>query len=448
MHFKFKAFNCYQETARIDPKSFFGKLIKQINTSTFKANKQHKEYLKEMVTFRNLRVGKYKAKHPTAPCFKPVLPLVPETLASRDDNKDKFISLEVKTRAGGPDKSNSYKKYVRIFDEDEPQQWIDLIKEVREIWIQNSTNGPTDRAATLKAVLKGESLIAFESALDDARVNPDPDVAALVAMTTDHVDEAIAAVATTVFPHRALELQKLWMQRYMKKPFEMKVRKLSSAVTRINNCLPLFPGGTAASKFSEDEILGLLEWAVPQTWRSKFDLDGYVPSMDTKVKFITECEAMERHQEAKKGGDDDNDNNKNKKAKNSKFENSGPTNKKSESSKSAGGSFFCKECGRNASHNTDKCYTLKNRAAAAGKTSPNASSATLRPTFSKRTFRKEVNAMMRKAGKKKVLGIMATSLKRAQSKDAKRATKDSAKTDVSSDDESDESVHGITCMPA
>ena len=52
--------------------------------------------------------------------------------------------------------------------------------------------------------------------------------------------------------------------------------------------------------------------------------------------------------------------------------------------------------------------------------------------------------MMRKAGKKKVLGIMATSLKRAQSKDAKRATKDSAKTDVSSDDESDESVHGIT----
>jgi hypothetical protein len=208
----------------------------------------------------------------------------------------------------------------------------------------------------------------------------------------------------------------------------------------LNNCLPLFPGGTMASKFSEDEILGLLEWAVPQTWRNKFDLDGYVPSMDSKAKFITECEAMERHQATKKGTDDDDNNNKKQKAKNSKSGNSGPTKNKSEPGKVAVNSFYCRECGRNPSHNTDKCFKIKNREQ---KASPSTSSATLRPTFSKRTFRKEVNSIMRKAGKKNVLGIMAASLKRAQAKDAKRVKKDSAKTDVSSDDESDESIHGI-----
>jgi hypothetical protein len=50
---------------------------------------------------------------------------------------------------------------------------------------------------------------------------------------------------------------------------------------------------------------------------------------------------------------------------------------------------------------------------------------------------------MRKAGKKKVLGLMATSLKREQAKKARRSKKDSAKTDVTSDEDSDESVHGI-----
>lgn len=170
-----------------------------------------------------------------------------------------------------------------------------------------------DQAANLKAVLKGESLITFKSALDDAQVDPDPDPdsSTLVAMTVDHIDKAILAVTRTIFPHRELELQKLWMQHYMKKPFKMKVRKWSATVTRINSCLPLFPGGTMTLKFLEDKILGLLEWAMPQTWRFKFDLDGYVPSMDTTVKFITECEAMEQHQESKKNNNDDNNNNKN-----------------------------------------------------------------------------------------------------------------------------------------
>jgi hypothetical protein len=39
--------------------------------------------------------------------------------------------------------------------------------------------------------------------------------------------------------------------------------------------------------------------------------------------------------------------------------------------------------------------------------------------FSRRTFRKEVNTLARKAGKKRVLGLYASALKRKQDKESK-----------------------------
>jgi hypothetical protein len=57
-------------------------------------------------------------------------------------------------------------------------------------------------------------------------------------------------------------------------------------LTLMNNTLPLFPGGTDASKFSNAEVIGLLEWSLPPSWRSKFDLDGNIPTLDTKAKLI------------------------------------------------------------------------------------------------------------------------------------------------------------------
>jgi hypothetical protein len=85
------------------------------------------------------------------------------------------------------------------------------------------------------------------------------------------------------------------MNRGMRKPYELTTRKTVAAITRINNALPLFPGGTEASKFS-NQVIGLLEWSLPLSWRSKFDLDGYIPMVDTKAKLIKNCEAIERNQ--------------------------------------------------------------------------------------------------------------------------------------------------------
>jgi hypothetical protein len=231
--------------------------------------------------------------------LQPVLPLLPEILPTKDQDKAKFILFKLKARAGQPAGSTTYKKFVRVFEEGTPQQWINLIRDVKEIWTQNSVNGPVTRTSTIRALLKGESLTAFDTALEDVRVDPNPNVQALVPLTVDHIGQAMDSVATAVFPHCALKIQKLWMNRGMRKPYDLSTRKTAAAITKINNSLPLFPLGNQESKFSDQELVGLLEWSLPAHWRKKFDLDGYIPTLGTKAKLFSECEAIERNEIAK-----------------------------------------------------------------------------------------------------------------------------------------------------
>jgi hypothetical protein len=375
--------------------------------------------------------------------LQPVLPLLPEVLPTKDQDKAKFISFELKSRAGQPAGSTTYKKFVRVFEEGTPQQWIDLIRDVEEIWTQNTVNGPTDRTSTIRALLKGESLTAFDTALEDVRVDPDPNVQALVPLTVDHIGQAMDNVATAVFPHRALEIQKLWMNRGMRKPYDLSTRKTAAAITKINNSLPLFPLGNQDSKFSDQELVGLLEWSLPAHWRKKFDLDGYIPTLGTKAKLISECEAIERNEIAKdKERKDDNDNNNNKKNKFGKFV---ARAKKNDRSRNV--YFFCENCGRNRTHDTAKCFFLKNKTQRfenKNLTSNDNASKKEHP-FSRRTFRKEVNTLARKASKKNALGLYASALKRQQDKEskAKQAKRRANESEDSSASEASMSVHNL-----
>jgi hypothetical protein len=132
--------------------------------------------------------------------------------------------------------------------------------------VQNTITGGTDRAWTARALLRGESLMSFEASIEEARRNDNDDEedGAPFPIDAAMVDAALTAVATTVFQHCALEIQHLWMDRGMRKPpYELTTRKTAAAITWINNALPLFPGGTEASKFSNTEVNGLLEWSLP-----------------------------------------------------------------------------------------------------------------------------------------------------------------------------------------
>ena len=91
---------------------------------------------------------------------------------------------------------------------------------------------------------------------------------------TQDVEAALKEMGMKVFLHRALENQKQWMWCHLKKPSDMPIRKLASAVVRINSYLPFLPGATENDKFSDVEVLEILEFSLPASWQAKLDVEG------------------------------------------------------------------------------------------------------------------------------------------------------------------------------
>jgi hypothetical protein len=130
---------------------------------------------------------------------------------------------------------------------------MELLTGLRKIWQQNSVSGAHDSVATVAAVLKGDSQISFEAAIEDARTGPN--AAALIPLTADHVEDSLCTVTTIVFPFCMLETQKQWMNKYMKKPYDLSAKMMLMALSRINNYLPSFLDGDANSKFTDAELV-------------------------------------------------------------------------------------------------------------------------------------------------------------------------------------------------
>jgi hypothetical protein len=99
-------------------------------------------------------------------------------------------------------------------------------------------------------------------------------------MTEQHIEDALLAVTNQIFPYRALETQKQWMSKYVRKPYKMGAKQFVISMSRINNYTPFFPNATVLSTYSEEELLNILEFAVPPHWRKAFDLRDYLPTSD------------------------------------------------------------------------------------------------------------------------------------------------------------------------
>ena len=109
--------------------------------------------------------------------------------------------------------------------------------------------------------------------------------------------------------------------------------------------------------------------------------------------------------------------------------------------------FFCKNCGPNRTHVTSKCWYLKNKLqrASAKEFDNNQDIKKQDRPFSRRTFKKEVNSLARKAGKKKALGLYAAALKRQQTKesDKNKKNKKNNESDDSSESSGSVSIHNL-----
>jgi hypothetical protein len=82
-------------------------------------------------------------------------------------------------------------------------------------------------------------LTAFESSIDNSKEQPEDaeDDAADIELDNEMIETALTDVSKNIFRHRALEIQKLWMGRAIRKPKDMTVRKLVAIITKINKSL-------------------------------------------------------------------------------------------------------------------------------------------------------------------------------------------------------------------
>ena len=357
----------------------------------------------------------------------PVLPLIPHKTTSMEEEKGKYIAFELKTRVGQPSESTKYKKYVRKFEEGSPQEWIDMLKDLEEIWTQNSMTGGTDRASTVRALVRGESAVAFETALQDARTTEEGETTPI---SLEHVNLALKAVTETAFPHRALETQRLWMNRKMFKPVELTTRQMAASINRLNNALSFFPNATEASKFSEVELIGLLEWSLPVTWRAKFDLDGYIPTLHSKTKLIEACEAIERSEISLDKPTKEESNQNHKFVKRSAARNSAEPNKKQKSVSK----HYCSEHGHNPTHSTADCWTIQNRSKTTNHVQKD------KRNFSNKNLRNEINLLSKSSSKKKILDMYASVIKREQAKLGGKKKPDKRRKIIAPESESDDEM--------
>jgi hypothetical protein len=190
--------------------------------------------------------------------------------------------------------------------------------------------------------------------MEDNRTDPD-DESLMVTMSEQHIDNALLAVPSQIFPYCALETQKQWMSKYVKKPYKMGAKQFVILMSQINNNIPFFPNATVLSKYSKEELLGILEFAVPPHWRKAFDLRDYLPTSDNKARFISECERVERN-EAPTAKERDDDRKSNKKTKFAKSEKS--ATKSGQNAGTESGPKYCTRCKTNT-HNTERCWKLK-----------------------------------------------------------------------------------------
>jgi hypothetical protein len=179
--------------------------------------------------------------------FSP-LPLV--EVPKDKDKKPKatdLIEFILEQRAGSTSSAPTYKLKVSRFCEGTVSEWISFRKAIAELWKQNGLNDAQDKIANICTILRGDSLTGFEERIQELTTSVnDTGEKITMEITEETIEDGLNAVAHMVFPFRALENQKQWMRRRMKKPKELSIRKYVAAVGRLNNS-PLHnevgPGG-------------------------------------------------------------------------------------------------------------------------------------------------------------------------------------------------------------
>ena len=182
----------------------------------------------------------------------------PITLEKKVCAYKKGKCVAVKCRTSPTDTtSTTYKLTIPIFKNRNPEEWLEWVKNVElAATRQNATTIPA-KFLLEKRLLEDGALQAFENSARTAG-----------AETVLNYKAVIKAVTAHILPKKARQKEKRYMQRFLKKSLDMKVKDFVERVVSMNDLQTRFPDASPtipATKIPDDKILDLLESAMPIT---------------------------------------------------------------------------------------------------------------------------------------------------------------------------------------
>lgn len=201
-----------------------------------------------------------------------------------DLNKSDIVTFKLRTV---PNQANSqtFEIEVEIFRSGTVEQFLYWWQNLNHVLTGQSAQVAAQRHAMARRVLDGDALAALNNA---ATAHGDE--------TNPHFLLTIHDLATHVFPNptRALRNQKRYMRRYLRKKRDVKARSFVARVQEMNGRLAWFPPMFNIGQcMAEDEILDILEHAIPSSWQNAMTLQGFNPQDHTVDEFVEFCERLE-----------------------------------------------------------------------------------------------------------------------------------------------------------
>ena len=167
-------------------------------------------------------------------------------------NKDQVQTFKCRVDPTKPD-SSPYDISVPYFSAGLPEEWIYFLRCLERAFKGQGDTTGTTQYAKVRLLLLGEALSAFEFHV----------------ATTEHHTEtkellklALSAVADTVFPKRAAQIQRRYVRRFLRKPANMTTKSYVAQVVEINNFSAFFPRDSVTNapptKLPTDKLVDIL----------------------------------------------------------------------------------------------------------------------------------------------------------------------------------------------
>ena len=229
---------------------------------------------------------------------KPIIPL--ERPVKKPTKKDELKHIDHQCHnTPGDTTTGKYTIKVPMYDSGDPEEWIIFRELVGKCMKgQNITAGP-QMYQLVQRVLQGDAKAEFDKQARNAGNQ-----------TAANFESVMTAMTVHVFPRYAYRDQKRYLQRYLQKPTDMKVRTFSTRLSELNSYLPSFPPdsmGQNVVALSDDELKDVLYVAMPDSYQRKMTEQGYnyldpAVSLHTMTDFFeARCENLESKKKSKKG---------------------------------------------------------------------------------------------------------------------------------------------------